>query len=397
MKIRRGFKYRLKPTNEQRQRFVGQAGACRFVYNKILAINDARYDGARFNLNTPRINYHDSASYLKLWKQSEEYGWLKETDSQVLQQALKDLERAYINLFKGLTDPPTKRKKFFNDSFRYPQRFKVDRNNVYLPKIGWVEFKKHRPIIGEIKNVTVSLKGEHWFVSFQTEYEIDNPIHPSYTPVGIDMGIAQFATLSTGEHFEPLNSFRKQAEKLAKEQRKLAFQVKFSNRWKKRKATINRLHTKIADCRHDYLHKVSREISKNHAVVVLEDLKVSNMSKSASGTVEQPGRRVAQKSGLNKSILDQGWGMFRTMLAYKQAWAGGMVIEVPPQHTSQTCAECGCVDKASRPTQELFSCVHCGHTDNADVNAARVILAVGLTDSLNARLGEKSSSEAQVL
>ena len=159
---------------------------------------------------------------------------------------------------------------------------------------------------------------------------------------------------------------------------------------------------KIANCRYDYLHKVSSEISQNHAVIVLEDLQVSQMSKSARGTLEQPGRRVAQKSGLNKSILDQGWGMFRTMLAYKQTELGGQVILIPPQYTSQTCAECGYVDKANRPTQERFSCVHCNHTENADVNAARNIPAVGLTDSLNARLGEKSSDrglpleEAQV-
>ena len=397
MKIRRGFKYRLEPTPEQRQKFAQFAGACRSVYNKILSMNNARYEPARFNLHTPRINYNDSAGLLKLWKQSDEDGWLKETDSQVLQQALRDLDQAYTNLFAGRTQAPTCRKKFLNDSFRYPQRFEVERNQVKLPKIGWVTFKRHRPIIGEIKHVTVSRKGEHWFVSFQTECEVDEPIHPSPTPVGIDMGIAKFATLSTGKPYEPLNSFRKHEAKLAKEQGKLAQQIKFSNRWRIRQGRIGRLHTKIANCRHDYLHQVSSEISKNHAVVVLEDLKVSTMSRSARGTIEQPGRRVAQKSGLNKSILDQGWSRFRHMLEYKQAWAGGMVITVPPQYTSQTCAECGCVDSHSRPTQGRFSCIHCGHTDNADVNAARNILAVGLTDRINARLGEKSSSEAQVL
>lgn len=397
MKIRRGFKYRLEPTPEQRQKFVHFAGSCRFVYNKILTMNDARYETAWFNLHNPRISYNDSAGLLKLWKQSDEYSWLKEIDSQVLQQALKDLDRAYTNLFTGRANAPTKRKKFVNDSFRYPQRFKVEANQVYLPKIGWVVFKRHRPVVGTIKNVTVSRKGKHWFVSFQTEYEIESPIHPSPVPVGIDMGIAKFATLSTGKPYTPLNSFRNHEAKLAKEQQKLAKQVKFSNRWKIRKGRIHALHTKIANCRQDYLHKVSTEISKNHAVVVVEDLKVSNMSRSASGTIEQPGQRVAQKKGLNKSILDQGWSMFRNMLEYKQTGAGGMVIVIPPQYTSQTCAECGGIDSRSRPTQELFSCIHCGHTDNADVNAARNILAVGLTDRINARLGEKSSSEAQVL
>ena len=132
------------------------------------------------------------------------------------------------------------------------------------------------------------------------------------------------------------------------------------------------------------MHQHSTTISQNHAVIVVEDLKVSNMSKSAKGTVDEPGKKVAQKSGLNKAILDQGWGMFRTMLEYKQLWRGGMVIAVPPAYTSQRCAECGHVSPENRVVQALFSCVACGHTDHADVNAARNILAAGLAESLNA-------------
>jgi putative transposase len=308
-----------------------------------------------------------------------------------LQQALRDLDLAYINCFQGRAKPPIFRKKFLDDSFRFPAGFKVDGNRVYLPKIGWVPFWKSRDIDGTIKNVTVSRRGEHWYVSFQTEMDVPEPLHPSQAAVGIDMGVVTFAALSDGQLIEPLDSFRKHEAKLAKEQRKLSLKTKFSNNWIKQKRKVNRIHQTIANLRHDFLHKHSTKISKNHAFIAVENLQVSNMSRSASGTLEAPGRNVAQKSGLNKAILDQGWRMFRTMLEYKQAWNGGMVIAVASQYTSQKCAECGHISPLNRVSQAVFTCVACGHTDHADVNAARNILADGLSESLNACGPERSS------
>jgi putative transposase len=389
--VRKGYKYRLQTKSETRQKLAQSAGACRFVWNKILATNEARYINY-----TPRIGFADSCKLLTLWKQSGEYGFLADVHSQVLQQCLKDLDRAYLNCFAGRAHPPTFRKKFLNDSFRFPQGFKVEGNRVYLPKIGWVSFWKSRDIEGTIKNVTVSRRGDHWYVSFQVEIDQPAPLHPSESAIGIDMGIATFAACSDGHRIEPLNSFRKWEAKLAKEQRKLALKVKFSKNWIKQKRKVNRIHQRIANLRHDFLHQHSTEISQNHAVIVVEDLQVSNMSRSAKGTIDEPGRNVAAKSGLNKAILDQGWGMFRTMLEYKQLWRGGMVIAVPPQYTSQTCAECGHVSPENRVMQAVFSCVACGHTDHADVNAARVILAVGLAERLNA-CGPQRSSGIPVL
>ena len=167
-------------------------------------------------------------------------------------------------------------------------------------------------------------------------------------------------------------------------QRKLAGMVKYSQNWQKQQHRIAQLDIRIANGRHDFLHKLSTETSKNHAVIVIEDLQVNNMSRSARGTVEEPGRNVAAKSGLNKAILDQGWGTFRRMLEYKQGWRGGAVIAVNPRFTSQTCPECGHVSKANRPQQALFSCEQCGYSYHADVVAARNILAVGHTERLNA-------------
>jgi putative transposase len=386
MIIRKGYKYRLQTKPETRETFAQFAGACRFVWNKVVALNEGRYQAG-----VPRLTYGDAAGALPLWKQSEEYGFLADVHSQVLQQCLKDLDRAYMNLFAGRAEPPTFRKKFLNDAFRFPQGFKVDGNRVYLPKIGWVPFWKSRDIDGTIKNVTVSRRGEHWYVSFQVEMDVPVPLHTSDSAIGIDMGVVTFAATSDGQLIKPLNSFRKWETKLAKEQRKLSLKVKFSNNWIKQKRKVNWIHQRIANLRHDFLHQHSTEISQNHAVIVVEDLRVSNMSRSAKDTLDEPGRNVAAKSGLNKAILDQGWGMFRTMLEYKQLWRGGMVIAIPPQYTSQTCAECGHVSPENRVSQAVFSCVACGHTDHADVNAARNILAAGLVERLNACGPERSS------
>jgi len=379
MKIRKGYKYRLKTTTKTSAQFVRFAGACRFVWNKILALNEGRYLAG-----VPRLSYNDAAGLLTLWKQSEEYGWLNTVHSQVLQQCLKDLDRAYANLSAGRAEPPASRKKFLSDAFRYPQGFQVDGNQVYLPKIGWVRFWKSRPIDGTIKNVTVSRTGKHWFVAFQVEMDIPDPVHPADAWVGIDLGVATFAAFSDGTLIPPLNALRTNERKLARAQQTLARKVKFSRNWQKQKARINRLHTKIAHCRHDFLHQHSTQISKNHAVIVVEDLQVRNMSRSAKGTMDEPGKHVATKSGLNKAILDQGWGMFRRLLEYKQLWRGGEVITVSPRYTSQRCAACGYVSAKNRVQQALFSCQSCGHSYHADVNAAQNILALGQGERLNA-------------
>jgi putative transposase len=361
------------------QQFARCAGACRFVWNKILAINEGRYLAG-----VPRLSYNDAAGLLTLWKQSDEYGFLRDVHSQVLQRCLKDLDRAYSNLYAGRTAPSTYRKKFRSDAFRYPQGFAVEGNHVYLPKIGWVRFWKSRVIDGIIKNVTVSRSGKHWFVAFQVEMDIPDPVHSSAAWVGIDLGVATFAAFSDGTLIPPLNALRNQERKLVRAQQKLASKVKFSQNWKKQQARIRLLHAHVAHCRHDFLHQHSTEISKNHAVIVVEDLQVVNMSRSAKGTLEEPGRNVKAKAGLNKAILDQGWGMFRRLLTYKQVWRGGKVIPVNPRYTSQRCSACGYIAAANRVQQALFSCGACGYSYHADVNAARNILAAGQADRLNA-------------
>ena len=370
------YKYELKPNGEQQRNMRRFAGSCRFVFNKALAMQKALYEQGE-----KKLGYAGLCKALTAWRNSEDTAWLADAPVHPLQQTLKDLERAYTNFFAKRADFPRFKKKGMGDSFRYPdaKQFKIDAGNsrVFLPKLGWIRYRNSRELLGAAKNITVSSNGGKWFVSIQTEREIAEPVHPSDSIIGIDVGITRFATLSDGSFIEPLNTFRKHEQRLARYQRAMSRKTKFSNNWKKAKAKVQKLHARIANVRRDFLHKTSTTISQNHAIVCIEDLQVRNMSKSAAGSSEAPGRNVKAKSGLNKSILDQGWFEFRRQLEYKQVWRGGEVLAVPPRNTSRTCPCCGHVSAENRQTQARFECVECGFEENADVVGAINILARG--------------------
>ncbi|HCJ9617244.1 TPA: transposase [Escherichia coli] len=374
MKRLQAFKFQLRPNGQQERDMRRFAGACRFVFNRALALQNENHEAGN-----KYIPYTKMASWLIQWKSHPDTQWLKDAPSQPLQQSLKDLERAYKNFFQKRTSFPRFKKRGQNDAFRYPQGVKLDQENsrIFLPKLGWMRYRNSRQVTGVVKNVTVSQPCGKWYISIQTESEVSTPVHPSASMVGLDAGVAKLATLSDGTVFEPVNSFQKNQKKLARLQRQLSRKVKFSNNWQKQKRKIQCLHSRIANIRRDYLHKVTTTVSKNHAMIVIEDLKVSNMSKSAAGTVSQPGRNVRAKSGLNRSILDQGWYEMRRQLEYKQLWLGGQVLAIPPAYTSQRCACCGHTAKENRQTQSKFVCQVCGYTENADINGARNILAAG--------------------
>lgn len=381
--IRKGFKFRLNASDDQRQLMLEFSGCNRFVWNKMLAMNLARLEGRQ-----RLLRYCEAAFWLKLWKQSDEYDFLKSTHSQTLQQTLKNLDRAFQDGFDKKQPGkrmPTFKKKGLSDSFRYPQGFKIDQaqNAVFLPKIGWVKYRNSRAVIGEIRNMTVSRRGKHWYISIQTEYEAEIQAHKSTSAIGVDVGIKRFFALSDGKYRKPLSPFKRYQVKLAKLQRQLAKKVKFSNNWRKQKDKIAKLHERIANARQDFLHKASTEISNNHAAIYVESLRIKNMSASAKGTINEPGGQVRQKAGLNRSILDQGWGIFVEQLTYKQQWAGGVLTKVPAHYTSQTCPSCRHVSKDNRKTQSEFACVECGYHNNADTVGAINVLARGLSgDSL---------------
>ncbi len=349
------------------------AGACRFVFNRALALQNENHEAGN-----KYIPYGKMASWLVEWKNATETQWLKDSPSQPLQQSLKDLERAYKNFFQKRAAFPRFKKRGQNDAFRYPQGVKLDQENsrIFLPKLGWMRYRNSRQVTGVVKNVTVSQSCGKWYISIQTESEVSTPVHPSASMVGLDAGVAKLATLSDGTVFEPVNSFQKNQKTLARLQRQLSRKVKFSNNWQKQKRKIQRLHSCIANIRRDYLHKVTTTVSKNHAMIVIEDLKVSNMSKSAAGTVSQPGRNVRAKSGLNRSILDQGWYEMRRQLEHKQLWSGGRCL-LFRQRTQAALRVLGHTAKENRLSQSKFRCQVCGYTANADVNGARNILAAG--------------------
>ena len=408
MKINKAYKFRLEPNAEQELVLNKLLGSARFVWNQILAVS------FEMLANNERINKVNLVNKIPELRKKPECAFLENSSNGVsLQQKVRDLGDAWGKFFNKkeqakLKQKPFRAKKprFFKlsdggevqlrplmprfkkksdgyDSIRIVQFGRycwVKGNQVKLPNdIGVVKFRKSQNIVGEIKNVTISKHVGKWYVSFGAENTVEAPVHPSKSAVGIDLGVKKLITTSSGQVFDPINSFKANQVKLARLQRKLRKKNKFSQNWKKLNLKINTLHHHIANIRHDYLHKVTTTLSKNHAMIVVEDLKVANMSKSAKGSIEEKGKNVKAKSGLNKSILDQGWSMLVNMLVYKQQWRGGLLVKVDPKYTSQTCSSCGHVAKENRLTQANFSCVECSFGENADINASRNILAVGHT------------------
>jgi len=379
MKRVQAYQYELIPNGEQKRNMRRFAGSCRYVYNKALAVKKEAYEK-----EGKTIGYYGpegTAKLLTKWRNDPETQWLSEIPNHPLQQKLMDLQRAYTNFFKKRAQFPRFRAKGVSDSFRFPTRtqFTIDQPNsrIKLSKLGWIRYRNSREILGTAKNITISIKADKFYASIQTERDVEDPVAEATTATGIDRGITRFATLSDGTFYSPLNSFRTHQKTMAKLQRAMSRKKKFSSNWKKTKAKVTKLHIKIGNCRNDYLHKTSTEISQNHRTVFIEDLKVVNMSSSAKGTIEKPGRNVKAKSGLNKSILDQGWGEFNRQLTYKLEWNGGRLETVPPEYTSQRCPSCNHVSQENRKTQATFRCVECDYKENADTVAALNIERAG--------------------
>jgi putative transposase len=363
---RQAFQFELRPKGQETRQLRQFAGSCRFVYNKALAINTQRYEKKE-----KRLGYAELCALLPGWK--KEHPFLSDVPAQALQQALKNLERAYTNFFEKRADFPKFKKKGQRESFRIPQGFALDNQNgrVEIPKIGWMRYRKSQDVLGEAKNLTLRESCGTWYVSVQTERDVETPQHPSTSAVGMDWGVVHLATLSDGEVVDPCQPLKKFLPKLAKWQRRMARKKKFSMNWRKVKAHITQLHTKVANIRKDFLHKVSNDISKNHAVVVVEDLQVKSMSRSAT-------KKVAQKSGLNRAILDASPFELRRQLEYKTQWQGGRLVAVAPQNTSRKCPACGYIAAENRKSQAKFVCGGCGFSAHADFVSALNIREAGL-------------------
>jgi putative transposase len=375
VKRQQGYVFRLTPNAAQDSLLRQFVGCSRLVWNAILSENEFRY-AAGDPLPIGRKSFCARLLDLKA-----KYAFLKDAHSQPLQQTLNDLVKAYQRAFdpKLASAPPTFKKKQDAQGIRFPQGFRIENKRVSLPKIGWVGFRcsdrtRKRNLEGKITSVTVKLNAGLWYVSFATEREVEEPVHPMMGEVvGIDLGVNRWAALSDGTFLEGVNAFKKYEARLAVLQQRLARCMKFSKNWTKIKRKVTKLHSKIANIRKDQIHKASCAISKNHAVAIKEDLRVVNMTASAKGTTENPGTNVAAKSGLNRRMQDQGWGEFDRQLAYKMPWQGGKLVRVDPRNTSRECNVCHHISKENRLSQESFLCVKCGYAANADTNAAKNI------------------------
>lgn len=373
---RKAFKYRIYPTPDQQAALAIQFGHARFVYNAALTARKTTF------FETGRgVGYNDTAQLLYFWKRLPSLVWLKQADSQVLQQALRDLDRAYQNYFERLKNGilpvgngkprkdgmpkgyPRYRSKFDEQSIRYPQRFKVEGSRIYLPKVGWVRAIFHRPLEGQMKNVTVTkTKSGKYFISIQVEVERPEPAPPPGV-VGIDLGLMDFATLSRpiqwqGEKTQriPHPKFLRQAEgKLAALQRKYSRTQQGSRGREKVRVRIARLHEKIANRRADFLHKLSREIADRYGHVRIENLNVTGMVRNHS---------------LAKSIADSGWSEFGRQLTYKAEWMGGFTERIDRWYpSSKTCNACGRVNHTLTLKDRFWVC-HCGVEHDRELLAA---------------------------
>jgi putative transposase len=369
------YRFVLRPTGNQRQQMCKIAGCCRFVFNRALAIQMERG-----SLGEAELDYESLCQRMIEWRRAPESNWLAEAPVGALQQALRNLERAFVRYRARQARYPTFKRKARSDSFRCSNlgglKLKQTRDRILIPGFGSLRYRNSREVSGQIRNVTVSRTCDKWFVSILTERQVQRPVARA-AAVGIDMGIVRFATLSDGSFYAPLNSFRRHEKALAVAQRSLSRKTKYSNNWRKQKAKVQRVYARIANARSDYLHKISTTISQNYGVVCVEHLRVSAMSRSGLTASDSRSASVSAKRGLNKSILDQGWFEFRRQLAYKLAWQGGRLIAVSPSNTSITCPNCKHVNHRNRTSQSEFRCVACGFEENADVVGAVNVLRAG--------------------
>lgn len=364
----RVVKVRLYPNEAQKNLLSQHFGSARVVYNVMLRKSiDAQEAGEK-------ISVYELKKLLPIMKQTDEFGWMKEVDSTALQNAVINLDKAYKHFFRRVKNgekagfPRFKSKHDSRQSYQ-SSTAKFKDGKLYLPKIGFVKAVFHREFEGSVKTVTVSSEAGQYFASINYEDGIDRvPGTNNGKSIGIDVGVKVFAYLSNGEAIKHVD-LKKEIADVIKAQKILSRRKKGSANRTKAKAKLAKKHLKLRNKRNDFLHKVTQRLSENQTIVV-EDLKIKNMSRSAKGSIDNPNMRSSAKSGLNRSILQQSWGTFFDMLEYKLERNGGKLVRVNPRHTSQTCSCCGHISKENRLTQSKFVCQACGNTLNADYNAS---------------------------
>lgn len=374
MIIRRAFKYKLKPTKAQREKFLQCAGARRWTYNRGLSERKKAYEATGKG-----ISYYEQNNELVKLKELSETAWLEKIPSQIPQQALKDLDRAFKNFFlrvKKGDKPgyPRFKKKGLAESFRFPQGVKVKGSQAYLPTIGWVKFRCSRPIQGSLKETTLIQEGSGWFVSFSCEWEKEDPSPVSIDEdkaIGIDMGLERFATTSCGkenlrEDIENPRFLAQDLSHLKYLSRQLSKKVKKSRNGLKAREKLSKKHAKIKNRRQDFVQKLSTKMIQSHDIFCVESLEIS---------------KLLQKSprGLSRSLSDAGWRSFLHCLKYKAEERGKHFVEAGKYFPStQIC--CNCWQRQEMPlSAREYHCLQCKIKTDRDYNSSMVIKAAGMS------------------
>jgi putative transposase len=388
-------RYRLQPSPAQEAALLEHCGHARYMWN--LAVEQhAHWQHGR--ASAP--GFAEQCRQLTQARAACE--WLAAGSIIVQQQALKDFHQAMANFFGKTHRRPTWRRRGRNEGFRIVavkpgdvRRVSRKVGEVRIPKVGWVRFRWSRPV-EDAKSFRVTRDAAgRWHVAFAV---IPQPIPGPGTGeiVGVDRGVTVSAALSTGELLTVPGLREAEKKRLLRLQRRLARAKRGSKRRATVKTAIARLRAREGDRRKDWVEKTSTDLARRFDVIAVEDLKISNMTRSAKGTVEAPGRNVRQKAGLNQGILANGWGRLVTRTGHK---APGRVQMIDPRYTSQTCNACKHIARESRESQALFLCVACKHRDHADVNAAKNHRDTAAGHAVAARgglpLGEPANREPQ--
>jgi putative transposase len=365
-------RFRLLPTPEQEEALLAHCRDARYVWN--LAVEQQQH----WQPGRKAPGYLEQAA--QLTEARAEYAWLRAGTQTVQQQALRDFAQAMQNFFNGTHRRPKWRKAGVHEGFRqvglkahHVERLNRRFGRVWVPKVGWVRFRQSRPVPEGVKSYRVTRdRAGRWHIAFA---HIPDPItRPGDgSVVGIDRGVTVAAPLSTGELLHAPGLTPGESKRLRVLQQRLARCKRGSNRREKTKRAIAKLRARQRDRRKYWVEKTTTDLARRFDVIRVEDLDVQAMTRSARGTADQPGMRVAQKRGLNRAIMRSGWGQ---LIARFQHKAFGRVEKIPAAYTSQRCSACGHVAPGNRKSQAVFECQACtAGRCNADVNAARNIAA----------------------
>jgi putative transposase len=384
----KAFKYRIYPTGNQTKKLQLTLDLNREIYNAAL---EERREAWRMS----QVNVTYAMQSAQLPDIKEDRPEFKEVYSQILQDTLKRVDKAFKAFFKRCKQGQTPGFPRFQgydryDSFTYPQIEKlkgtptitIQDGKISLPKIGHVRIKKHRDLEGKAKTAAVKREGDRWYVVITCEVEQRVKLPYTDLPIGIDMGLKHFMTDSNGDTVDNPRFFRQAHGDLKKAQQNLARKKKRSHRRKKAVTSVAKAHKKVRNQRQDFHHKESRILVDLFETIVFEDLSLHHMVKRPKAKQDENGAYLpngaAAKGGLNKSILDAGWANFISMVKHKAEWAGVTVIEVDPRNTSQECSGCHIKGPHKDLSVRTHTCVFCGMVLDRDHNAAINILSRGL-------------------